>query len=488
MPCLLDLNKTPKQGTLQSHIKACVSSLCHPELVDLDRPLKSYPETASSGKFTIEDSLKYTVDRIKCMKGSSKHENHGEKNLEESLSSSNISEFYFSIGSLNSTEATLKDCQAVHNLHGKTGNDNPSKAGFVTGRGVPLILPSDESMKRARRLLDDCFKDHDGNKPTDDGMRSDFPTHCDGTSRYVGLLTELSEKTKTEGRNLIKNEVGCGSVKGGSSVTPETPFIASNHEHSLGRFTSTAGKFSTPISNVSLRQATTIFSKPSPPKIELQSLGGGESPKFVSATTEVDGEMSPTLDFDGSFEISSQIMNVIEGNLSQSSDNVEPSEVESQRVEARLLQEAEADRLFKPSVTAHLNFKLCPAGSLSSYSTTHKVVQEPVKPGTLWRLRRCSGRLVNKDLPSYRASHSFEKDLHFAGDFLRLDDASSFSIYSASKLKFKLDSGSVNVSYRLGDDVEVIPDSFGYAGCVEVARYVWIDLLFVVTLLSCLYY
>ncbi|KAL5960859.1 hypothetical protein TSMEX_011391 [Taenia solium] len=476
--CVLSLNSTPKQITLQSHIKPCASSPCHPNVVDLDRPLRSYPATAKSGEFIIENYLKCITDSIKFMKESSKHENHGESdNHGEPLSSGDVSKSYSFIASLIPSKAKLANCQAVHNLHNKTENENLSKVGFVTGRGVPLILPSDESMRRARRLLEDCLKEHDENKPAENETRSDFPTRSGDTSRCVDLLAELPEKIRIEGCNL-KNEVGFGNVDSGSSATQETSFIASNRENSLGRFTSAAGEFPTPICDVSLRQAKTIFSKhvfdseskPNSAKIGSQSFGGVESPKFVSATTEVGGGMSPTLDFDGSFEISSQMLNVIDGNLSQSSGNVEPSEVESQRVEARLVQEAEADCLFEPSVTSHLNCKPCPDRSLSTYSTTHKVVQEPVTPGTLWRLRRCSGCLANEDLLSYRASYSFKKDLHFPGDFLRLDDASSLSANSASNLRFKLDSGSVNISYRLGDGVEVIPDSFGYAGCVEVVR------------------
>ncbi|VDK41883.1 unnamed protein product [Taenia asiatica] len=476
--CVLSPNSTLEQITPPSHIKPCVSSPCHHNLVDLDRPHRSYPETAKSGEFIIENPLKCTTDSIKFMKESSKNGNHGEgDNHGEPLSSGDVSKSYSFIASLNPSKAKLEDCQAVHNLHNKTENDNSSKVGFVTGRGVPLILPTDESMRRARRLLEDCFKEHDENKSTENETGSDFPTHSGDTSRCVDLLAELPEKIRIKGCNL-GNEVGFGSVDSGSSATQGTSFIASNREDSLGGFTSAAGELLTPISDVSQRQAKTIFSKhvfdseskPNSAKIESQSFGGGESPKFVSATTEVGGGMSPTLDFDGSFEISSQMLNVIEGNLPQSSDNVEPLEVESQRVEARLVQEAEADCLFEPSVTSHLNCNPCSDRSLSTYSATHKVVQEPVTPGTLWRLRRCSGCLAKEDLLSYRAPYSFEKDLHFADDFLRLDDASSLSANSASNLRFKLDSGSVNVSYRLGDGVEVIPDSFGYAGCAEVVR------------------
>ncbi|KAL5112550.1 N-alpha-acetyltransferase 15 NatA auxiliary subunit [Taenia crassiceps] len=458
-------SKAPRQGTLRSHDKPCVSSLCDLDPADSDRPLKSHPETAKS-------------DSIKFMEESSKRGSHGENDdHDESFPSEDVSKSYFSFDSLNLTGDTFKGFRAGHNLHGKAENDNSSRSGFMTGHGVPLILPSDESVKRARRLLEDCFKDHDENKPIDDGMRSDFPTRSNGACRHFGPLVELSEKGESERLTLNTNEVGCASVVGGSSVTQGTPFIISNHAASLGRFVSSAGMLPTPLSDESPRQVTTTCvkrvidfeGKSDPSKIESQSLGGSESPKFVSATTEIDVVMSPTLDFDGSFEISSQMMNVIEGTSSQYSDNVGLSEVESQRVEARLVQQAEADLLFKPSVTSRLNCKPYPSESLSA-STTHKIVQEPMTPGTLWRLRRRSGCIVHKSLPSFRAPYPFEKNLYFVGDFLRLDDASSLSINSASNLRFKLDLGSVNISYRLGDNVEIIPDSFGYAGCVEVVR------------------
>ncbi|EUB57235.1 NMDA receptor-regulated protein [Echinococcus granulosus] len=490
-----DFDKTPKQRTLWSHSKSYVSSLCRHDIIDYDRPLRTHPKTVKSGELLFENYMKYTVDGIKFnqplfadnVKKSSKHGHQRENDsCGESLSfgdfaTSDVSKSNFSINSLNPNEATLNDCQVAHSLHSKTANDSPSRVGFVTDLGKLLILTSDESMKRAKHLLEDCSKDYDGNKLTDNGTQSDVLTHRGGKSPYVGLSKDFSEKTNKSDECIVnKNEVEIDRANGGSSVASDTSFLVSNHENTSGGFASAVGRLLTPLSDVTPRQATTTFSKCALnleselnlTNTELQSLRGDVSPMFVPATTGVDGEMSPTLDFDGSFEISSQMMNVIEGTSPQFSDNVESSEVERQRVEARMVQEAEADRYFKPSVKSHLNsscHKPRTGGSLSIYSATHKIVQEPAMPGTLWRLRRCTGCSVNEDL-SIRTSYSPEKDLHFAGDFLRLDGTSSLSVNSALNLKFKLDSNIVNISYRLGDNVEVIPDSFGYAGCAEVVR------------------
>ncbi|CDS40580.1 breast cancer type 2 susceptibility protein [Echinococcus multilocularis] len=470
-----DFDKTPKERTLWSHSKSYVSSLCRHDLIDYDRPLRTHPKTVKSGELLFENYMKYTVD------GKHGHQRENDS-CGKSLSfgdfaTSDVSKSNFSINSLN-----LNDCQVAHSLHSKTANDSPSRVGFVTDLGKLLILTSDESMKRAKRLLEDCSKDYDGSKLTDNDAQSDVLTHRGGKSPYVGLSKDFSEKTNKSDECIVnKNEVEIDRANGGSSVTSDTSFLVSNHENTSGGFASAVGRLLTPISDVTPRQATTTFSKCALnleselnlTNTELQSLRGDVSPMFVPATTGVDGEMSPTLDFDGSFEISSQMMNVIEGTSPQFSDNVESSEVERQRVEARMVQEAEADRYFKPPVKSHLNSscrKPRTGGSLSIYSATHKIVHEPAMPGTLWRLRRCTGCSVNEDLLSIRTSYSPEKDLHFAGDFLRLDETSSLSVNSALNLKFKLDSNIVNISYRLGDNVEVIPDSFGYAGCAEVVR------------------
>ena len=173
---------------------------------------------------------------------------------------------------------------------------------------------------------------------------------------------------------------------------------------------------------------------------------------------------SPTADFDGSFEISSQMLSVIEGTTYHTSKDLQ--QLEQQRVVMRIEQETKAEHCFKPLYG--LDSHLFTHRRFPVESTIRRISHEPPKPGLLWRSRQLGCRKVI-DLIPYRTSFSVEKEPNFMNDFLKIND-SSFSASSASSLRFKLDSGNDSVSYNLGDGVDVIPDDLGYAGCAEIVR------------------
>ncbi|KAM7540143.1 hypothetical protein Aperf_G00000030344 [Anoplocephala perfoliata] len=306
----------------------------------------------------------------------------------------------------------------------------PLTTGFTTGSGKAVTLASLASLESSKRFIEECLK-----------------------KSNAAILNQRVE----------------GSVK--SSTSDEyAPLVDGNK---VCDFVSASGKHIKPISVESVERAAALVNEHDDELESMEEKPTIKSPSLdVSASPTAKGvncAMSPVLDFDGSFEISSQIMNVLEGKTSQLQPNEESLLIEEQRDVLRAQQGNEAESRFKPLDTAILTFsRNGSVSSRTSCSETHKVIQKPVTPGLLWQSRRGCVRPVTQNSRIY--STPANKDLFFVNDFLRLDNASSLSLTTVSELKFKMDSDGMSTSYLLGDHVEIIPDCFGYAGCLEVVR------------------
>lgn len=304
----------------------------------------------------------------------------------------------------------------------------PLTTGFTTGSGKTVTIASLASLARSKRLIKECLKESNAVALTqrDDGSTLDeFVPSVDG-NRTRGSLSVSAKPIKSISVEAMKQTA--------------VPFNEFDNEPE---------------------------SKEGAPTIESSPLKVNASPTIKDVTSA----MSPVLDFDGSFEISSQMMNVLEGKTSQPQPNEGSLLIEEQRAALRVEQERKAESRFKPLVTASLIPSRKGSGSISSrtlYSKAHKVIQEPVMPGLLWQYHRGCVRPVGQNIRTY--STPVSKDMRFMNDFLRLDNASTLSATTASDLKFKMDSDGMSISYLLGDHVEIIPDCSGYAGCVEVVR------------------
>ena len=85
----------------------------------------------------------------------------------------------------NSDESKRKDS------HGEIRKCMLSNTGFVTGHGKPLILTSEESMKRARRLLEECSEESGGNESGNEA------TNCVPMQLVSGLQSGETLKENT---------------------------------------------------------------------------------------------------------------------------------------------------------------------------------------------------------------------------------------------------------------------------------------------------
>ncbi len=144
----------------------------------------------------------------------------------------------------------------------------------------------------------------------------------------------------------------------------------------------------------------------------------------------------------------------------------------------RSTQEKEAENKYKVSTTPARKKPTSATSTRSVHRANNhdakpkKVVRQPDAPGLLWRTRRGDGVSSTRPyfLEEYASSVTAGKEFHFQGDFLSLGPATALNLNTAADLKFKLDGGDVEDSYILGDDVEVIPNSSGFAGCEEIIR------------------
>uniref|UniRef100_A0A5K3FA68 BRCA-2_OB1 domain-containing protein n=1 Tax=Mesocestoides corti TaxID=53468 RepID=A0A5K3FA68_MESCO len=310
---------------------------------------------------------------------------------------------------------------------GSTSGNSAIRLGFVSGHGKPLAPGSTESVERARRPVEECFKEPESGN----------------SEACAGLNDQLTP----------------------APITTGPPSM----------FTSGAGKPLNPVSDEALKRAKRLIteceSEPEMPlkvaKLEPQVCRVEHSPEFGSPIVYDLSEASPTLNFDDSFEIPSQIANCADLAYPRSQG------LEGERVAMRAEQERKAEACFKSTASTSCQTSSSPQPTphrLLPDGKPRKVDRQPRMPGLLWRLRRASGVRPKPDSLTYCGHPPSRTDLKFAGDFLSLGDATVLSLKSAVGLRFKLDSESVSVSYLLGDDVDVIPDSQGYAGCAEIAR------------------
>lgn len=156
--------------------------------------------------------------------------------------------------------------------------------------------------------------------------------------------------------------------------------------------------------------------------------------------------------------------------------------IANERKAMRTNQESEAEAKYrttsKPPVVSRQQTSAIPLPrrGCRSQNQLRQVKRHPDNPGLLWRLRRDGGNcapaspdLLEGMLPV--SCRSRGSDFHFPGEFASVGTSSSLSPESALELKFKLDGeGDVEDSYLLGDEVEVIPNPSGYAGCDEIVR------------------
>ncbi|VUZ51152.1 unnamed protein product, partial [Hymenolepis diminuta] len=241
-------------------------------------------------------------------------------------------------------------------------------------------------------------------------------------------------------------------------------------------FKSASGKSIVPVSNEAMQRAIALFNEcaneTESGEVEMSALKSPSLEVSSSPSRKEDNpELSPVFDFDGSFEISSQMINVLEGKVSQPQQKTQSLLIEERRVALRAEQESNAESRFKPMDASNRSAwrdKSHSVSSRASYSKSHQVIHEPSTPGLLWRRRKigiCSVRGIPISF-----SGPVDKELNFVGDFLRLENTGPFSLSTASDMRFKVDSDDLHSSYLLGDDVEIIPDSFGYVGCEEIVR------------------
>nr|CDS33775.1 Loss of heterozygosity 11 chromosomal region 2 [Hymenolepis microstoma] len=349
---------------------------------------------------------------------------------------------------------------------------NPLQSGFKLASGKAIASVSEEAMKRATALLNEVAKEIKTGHELQTVSNEISPPVGGGFKLASGKTVDPVSEEAMKRAKIILNE--CAR----EIEMREEPMTSNMTTALVGSgFRSVSGKSTTPVSNEAVEQPTTPFnecttnetesgqveiSAPKSPSLEISS-----SPSRKADNSE----LSPVLDFDGSFEISSQMMNVLEGRISQPQHNTQSLLIEEQRFALRAEQESKAESRFKPIDTSNLSASRINSQSACSrapFSKTHRVIHEPSSPGLLWKCRKTGDRFV-RDL-SIPLSGPVNKELNFVDDFIRLDNPGPFSLNTASDLRFKVDSDDLQISYLLGDEIEIIPDSYGYVGCEEVAR------------------
>lgn len=369
---------------------------------------------------------------------------------------------------------------------------NPLQSGFKSTSGKPLNPASEEDIKRATALFSACVKEFE-KRPIEAATSNKIVSFLIGneilhsaqrgfksaSGKTISAASEEAMKRATTPSHECVEEIESGEelTKLGKSAS----LVGSG-------FKSASGKSIAPVSNEAMQRATALFNEcaneTESGEVEISALKSPSLEVSSSPSRKEDNpELSPVFDFEGSFEISSQLINVLEGKVSQPQQNTQSQLIEEQRVALRAEQESKAESRFKPMDASNRSAwrdKSHSVSSRASYSKSHQVIHEPPTPGLLWRRRKigiCSGRGIPISFCG-----PVDKELNLVGDFLRLENTGPFSLNTALDMRFKVDSDDLHISYFLGDDVEVIPDSFGYVGCEEVVR--WLKSLYLLIYLN----
>ncbi|KAM3171738.1 hypothetical protein ACTXT7_016012 [Hymenolepis weldensis] len=358
---------------------------------------------------------------------------------------------------------------------------NPLQSGFKWTSGKPLNPVSEEEIKRATALFSARVKEPE-NRPIEaatsnktvsslvenEMLHSAQRGFNSASGKIISAASEEAMKRATTPFHECVEEIESGGEP--MKIRKSASLVGSG-------FKLASGKSITPVSNEAMQRATALLNEcaneTESGEMEICALKS-PSLEVSSSSSRKEGnlELSPAFDFDGSFEISSQMINVLEGKISQPQQNTQYLLIEEQRVALRAEQESKAESRFKPVDASNRSAwrdKSHSVSSRASYSKSHQVIHEPPTPGLLWR-RQKIGVCSVRDIP-ISFSGPVDKELNFVGDFLRLENPGPFSLNTASDMRFKVDSDDLHSSYRLGDDVEIIPDSFGYVGCEEVVRW-----------------
>ncbi|VDO10343.1 unnamed protein product [Rodentolepis nana] len=345
------------------------------------------------------------------------------------------------------------------------------QSGFKSASGKTIAAVSEEAMKRATALLNEVTKEIEISQEVPAISNRISPPVGGGFKLASGKAIDPASDEAMKRATTIFNECARETEIMKESITSNktTPLVGSGCGTVSVRST-------TPVSNKATEQPTIPLNECANEtegvQVEMSALKSPSLEISSSPSRKAENsELSPVLDFDESFEISSQMMNVLEGRISQPQQNTQSLFIEERRCALRAEQESKAASRFKSINASDLSasrINSLSACSRESYSKTHRIIHEPSSPGLLWKRRKIGGHSV-KDI-SISLSGLASKELNFVDDFIRLDNPGPFSLNNASDLRFKVDSCDLQISYLLGDEVEIIPDSFGYVGCEEVVR------------------